>query len=117
MNQNQSAYRRNNKMEHKSSCAQSREIAEVLAGNPDVASENEPLVLSTSGNMLLPLGSFWDKLALILGVFDIFFFFHLYHEEGVGPENWLTHNMLCDGQNPVISNNDLEHRKGESLKK
>lgn len=41
---NQSAYRRNNKMEHKSSCAQSREIAEVLAGNPDVASENEPLV-------------------------------------------------------------------------
>lgn len=44
MNQNQLAHRRNNKMEHKSSCAQSREIAKVLAGNPDVASENEPLV-------------------------------------------------------------------------
>lgn len=44
MNQNQLAHRRNNKMEHKSSCAQSKEIAEVLAGNSDVASENEPLV-------------------------------------------------------------------------
>lgn len=67
--------------------------------------------------MLLPLGSFWDKLAVILGVFDIVFFFHLYHEKGVGPENWLTHNMLCDRQNTVISNSDLDHRKGESLKK
>lgn len=67
--------------------------------------------------MLLLLGSFWDKLAVILGVFDILFLFHLYHEKGVGPENWLTHNMLCDGQNIVISNSDLEQRKGDSLKK
>lgn len=67
--------------------------------------------------MLLLLGFFWDKLAVILGVFDILFLFHLYHEKGVGPENWLTHNMLCDWQNIVISNSDLEHRKGDSLKK
>lgn len=66
--------------------------------------------------MLLPLGSFWDKSAVILGVFDIVFFFHLYYEEGVGPENWLTHNMLCDRQNTIISNRDLDHRKGGIFK-
>ena len=83
MNQNQSAYGRNNKTEPKSSCAQSREITEGLSWQPlmQLLRMNH-WFLNTSGNVLLPLGSFWDKLAGIMDAFEVLFFFHLYHEGG-----------------------------------
>ena len=100
MNQNQSAYRRNNKTEHRSSWTQRREIAEGLSRQPLTLLLKMSLwFLNTSGNVLLPLGSYWDKLAGILDgfvfFFEVLFSFHWYHKGG--PENWLSHNVLCGG--------------------
>lgn len=83
MNQNQSAYGSNNKTEPKSPCAQSREITEGLSWQPlmQLLRMNH-WFLNTSGNVLLPLDSFWDKLAGILDAFEVSFFFELYHEGG-----------------------------------
>lgn len=51
-------------------------------------------------------------------LFEVLFFFHMYHEEGgEPPENWLSHNVLCGGQNTVIGSSNLEHGKWESVKR